>query len=176
MIDDTKTTDEFDHVRTNLCEDDTEVKVITNALNEALALYQWEYQNACYRAKRDITNQLNKALIVVKEHLNFLGQYTLIQDLEEAFEGSDAGLRISNILTLVGKYMKNCCLNATEPVKVQDEKGKSCKWTYRSVSIDKKRYENVFAKAMEKAFIEWCEVYPLDKAPDHFDNNFEPTL
>ncbi len=150
-----QTTDELEHITSNLCRGDAEIEAVTNALKEALAIYQWEYQKVTDRAKVNIEKQLNDALEVVKEHLEFLGQYTLIGDLEEVFDQPDVGLAKTNILTLIKRHMKAYCVNN---------------------GIPSKRYNNEFAKNMTTAFIEWCEVYPLDEAPEHLDLGFEPTL
>ena len=165
-------TDELEHITANICRDDTEVKIVTSALKETLSIYQWEYQQSSDRAKRDITNELNRCLCVVKKQLKFLGQEKLIDDLEYVFEHSDAGSRKSNILTEAKRHMKDYCLNAAQSTKDPD----TGNLIFKKVGIPSGRYKNEFAKSMETAFIEWCEQFPLNEPPAHLDIDFEPPI
>jgi len=150
-----RSTYSLDIVTKTICNDDNQVDIIRGALENALALYQWEYQKSTNRAKRDMTKELTDALKVVKSNLEFLGQRTLIEELEEVFTESDAGLRDSNILTLVNRHMKQYLFNCGMTPSI---------------------HKNKFAKYMERIFMEWCEAYPLDEAPASFDSDFEPPI
>ncbi len=145
---------EFEHLMLNICKGDAEIEVVTQALGEALALYQWEYQEATDRAKKVITDQLYRALKIVTDHLDLIGQYTLLKDLEDAFDRETTGLNRINLLELAREHMKSKCIG----------------------TIDAKRYDRYFAPTMKRVFIEWCKLYPLNEVPEHFDMNFEPAL
>ncbi len=51
MINSIRSTDELEHIITNICKDDAEKSAIRTALNIALNRYQWQYQNIAYGAR-----------------------------------------------------------------------------------------------------------------------------
>ncbi len=165
---------ELKYIR-EICRNDQEYKILRAALMEALVLYQWKYQEATDRDKRNIGNELNSALDIVTTHLQALGQYTICEDLISVFEDTESIYNKKNIMMAVGKHMKQCSIDKMKSIKITT-------MFYGEVSlrvpigIKENRYNNIFSVSMKDAFVEWCEEYPLDEAPSHFDNDFEPPI
>ncbi len=167
MTQDKRTTDELEHLISNICKNEIEIEIIRKALNNALQIYQWEYQNTSTRKKVTLTKELNDALTVVKKNLAILGQDTLLENLDDVFGKNIETSTKSNILSIAKQDMQQYCLTTMKSFP-----NNRCE----SIAISKSRYENEFGKLMGKAFVEWCETFPLDEAPVHFDMYFEPPI
>lgn len=170
-----KMTDELQHIVINICKDGIEVKIVTDALQEALASYQWFYQEATKRQKRDISKQVTNALTIVQEQLRMLGQVSLIEKLNDVFYEPEVGLNKDNIVTMATKGMREKCIKYTRSIQIKIPSKKKINLSL-PIGISSSRYKNEFARRMKIAFIEWCEEYPLDEPPKHYDNDFEPDI
>ncbi len=158
-----------------ICKNDQEYKILRSALMETLVLYQWKYQNASERYKCNISNELDAALKIVKTHLKTLGQYTLCDDLTDVFEDTESKYNKKNIVMTAGKYMQKYSINKINPIMIMPTSYGRV-YLRAPVGIDETRYKNIFSASMKKAFVEWCEEYPLAEAPTHFDDAFEPPM
>jgi len=170
-----KMTDELQHIVINICRNEIEVKIVMNALKEVLASYQWFYQKATNRQKRDISKQVDNALAIVQEKLMMLGQISLIEKLNDVFYEPEVGLNKDNIVTKATKGMREKCIKYTRKIQIKTPSKKKINLSL-PIGISSSRYKNEFARSMKIAFIEWCEEYPLDKPPKHYDNDFEPDI
>ena len=143
----------IEHMATTHCNNDEEVKAMYNALETALMNYQWYYQNASDKKFVTVNNQTRKAVETTLELLRSQGHDSLISEIEYALQDSldDSTLTKSKVITQAKRTMKSVM---TEIVKQE-------------------RYDNVFGKLMGEAFIEHCNTFQLDEAPEHFDLHFE---
>ncbi len=150
-------TDTLVNIVKEYCRDDKEVDLVRRVLKETLCVYQWHYQTAKNKVYRDVENPSAKAIQRVLELLRDKGQNTLAEEMEDALynDANSSVLVKSKVISQVTKYMKTLLL-------------------YNGMSTS--RYKNDFARLMARAFIDHCKQYPLDKAPEHFDSNFEPMI
>ncbi len=151
-----KSTDELEYLTTVFCSSDESVDAVRCVLEGTLDRYQWHYQIASERDYRNIDKSSTAAIGIVVELLQNAGQNSLADDVADALynDRDTSTLTKDKVLFQVKNHMKKLLL----------ERG-------MTFSV----YKNNFAKQMEKTFIEWCDTYPLDEAPAHFDNEFEPT-
>ncbi len=151
-----KSTDELEYLTTVFCSSDESVDAVRNVLESVFERYQWYYQSASERDYKNIDKSSTSAINTVVELLKAAGQNSLADNVADALynDRDTSTLTKDKVLFQVKNHMKKLLL----------ERG-------MTFSV----YKNNFAKQMEKTFIEWCETYPLDEAPVHFDNEFEPT-
>lgn len=150
-----RTTDELEYLTETLCDADHRVDIVRSVLESALSIYQWHYQTASGKVYRDVKDASAKAIDKVIILLKNAGQNSLADDVADAlYNDSDTSvLTKSKVISQVKVHMKILLLE-------------------RKMSLS--NYENNFAEQMKKTFIEWCDTYPLDEAPAHFDQDFEP--
>lgn len=153
-----KSTYSLDIITDTLCKDDEQVNIIREILKDTLAIYQWHYQAATDH--QEYKNARNGADLAVKKVIALLkakGQDTLAGEVAEALQNDDTAstLTKSKVLSQAKEHMKQ---------KLFDH------------GMKQDKYSKKYAKYMEYSFTEWCEKYPLDEAPAHFDDSFEPTL
>ncbi len=153
-----KSTYTLDIITDTLCKDDNQADSIRSILKTALDMYQWEYQvstdNQVYRSAK---NGASLAVTKVVELLKAKGQNTLADEVEYALYNDDATSTLTRrkVLSQINKYMKKQLIEG---------------------GISFSKYKNEFSVQMETAFHEWCAEYPLEKAPEHFDRDFEPSI
>jgi hypothetical protein len=135
---------------------DEEKKAMYKALETALAKYQWYYQNASEKKFVTVDNQTRKAIDTVLKLLHDQGHYSLIGEVEYALDIDKSTLTKSKVLTKVKRILK------AEMLKCE--------------SIKLSRYKDDLAELMCESFIEHCEVFPLDKAPETMDMHFTPWI
>ena len=58
--------------------------------------------------------------------------------------------------------------------KVFSQAKKHMKNRFLSVGMSSSTYEKGLVYSMDYLFKEWCEEFPLEKAPAHFDDDFYP--
>ncbi len=151
-----RSTDTLAHVTTNICKNDKQVDIVRTVLEKTLSLYQWHYQTATDNQQyRNAKSGASKSVAETIELLRNSGQDALADEVEVALHNNDATSTLTRkkVLSQAKKHMKELLLDSGLPVG---------------------EYNKYYAKHLEKAFIEWCEIYPLDEAPEHFDNSFEP--
>ena len=44
------------------------------------------------------------------------------------------------------------------------------------IAIQKNSYQWYLDTGIKEAFKEWCDTFSLDEAPEHFDNDWEPSI
>ncbi len=144
----------IEHMATTHCNNDEEVKAMYKALETALRQYQWYYQNASDKKFVTVDNQTRKAIETTLNLLRSQGHDSLIGEIEYALQDSldDSTLTKSKVLTQAKRTMKSVMIE----------------------TVKQERYDNVFGKLMGEAFIEHCNTFQLDEAPEHFDLHFNP--
>ena len=147
-------TDNIEHIASAYCNSKEEVKVMYEAFETALRHYQWYYQNASEKKFVTVSNQTRKAVEITLNLLRYQGHDSLIGEIEYALQDSldDSTLTKSKILTQAKQIMKSIMTKVIKP----------------------KLYDEDFGKRMGKAFVEYCETFPLDESPAHFDLKFDP--
>ena len=154
-----KTTDTLENTIRLFCKNDKDHRkdIIINILDETLQRYQWHYQDAIdgkqYRDVRD-SNQLHIDATI--QLLKNGGQYTLADDIKEALFNDDK----------TSTFTKD---------KVLSQAKKHMKEQFVTAGIVASTYNKDLAYPMEFIFKEWCEKFPLDEAPAHYDKDFDPT-
>ena len=152
-----QTTDTLSHILDTLCKNEEDQTAINKSFHEALQKYQWHYQNSTDKQQdRNANRSASKAIQKVITLLKNVGQYTLANDIIDAL-----GEPYNDFST----YTKRNVIS----VVVKD-----LKESVQRYKISNSRYKNIFATPLKEAFIEWCEKYPLKKAPEHFDFDFDP--
>ncbi len=131
--------------------------IIKEALEDALSFYQWHYQIASDKAYRDVESSSAKAIDKVIKLLKNAGQNSLADDVVDALYND----RDTSTLT---------------KDKVLSQAKKDMKIMMAKKGISKNDYSDLYNEITEKSFLEWCELYPLDEAPAHFDYNWEPPI
>lgn len=149
-----KSTYSLDIITNTLCKDNGQVDIIRSVLKDTLAVYQWHYQTATdHQQHRDAKNGADLAVTKVIALLRSKGQDTLADEVAEALQNDDVASTLTKgkVLSQAKEHMKQKLLSS---------------------GMKPWKYSKEFTKYMEHAFIEWCEKYPLDEAPAHFDNDF----
>ena len=160
-----KTTYSLDIITDTICKNDIQIDMIRNILKNTLECYQWYYQTATDH--QEYVNAANNSKIAVPKTTKLLrdsGQYTLADEVEEVLynDPSTSILTKSKVLSQAKKFMKEAILG---------EKSMEKEYKRRLGKYNKK-----YSKLLGLAFKEWCEAYPLDSAPEHFDSNWEPPM
>ncbi len=153
-----KTTKTLENTIKSFCGDDNKDKknMIINILDNALQAYQWHYQSAIgKKAYRDVRNSNQLHIDAAIQLLENEGQYTLAEDVREALFNDDKTSTFTKekVLSQAKKYMKIQFLEA---------------------GVRESTYNKDYAYSMEFIFKEWCAKHPLDRAPEHFDYDFDP--
>ncbi len=176
-----------------ICKDDKEVDFIKSVLEETLSIYQWHYQTASNKPKRDVGASAERAVERTIKLLRDIGQNTLAEEVENVLV-DDSILTKSIILSSAKKEMKDKILLVYKVEKklrefeIAYDKGKISNDVFEerkqkidqflktssNYGITESTYKNNYASLLAEAFKEWCKKYPLDKAPASFDQNFEP--
>ncbi len=176
-----------------ICKDDKEIDFIKSVLEETLSMYQWHYQTASDKPKRDVKDSAERAAKKTIKLLRDVGQNTLAEEVENVLV-DDSILTKSIILSSAKKEMKDKILfaykvekklrefeTAYDKVKIssdvfEERKQKIDEFfkVFPNYGITESTYKNNYASLLAEAFKEWCEKYPLDEAPAHFDQDFEP--
>ena len=142
----------IDAMATSHCDNNTEVQAMYSALETALSQYQWYYQQASETKFVTVDVQTTKAIQTTLNFLYAQGQDSVADRLEEVVYDLDKStLTKSKVLTKAKVLIRK---EMTKVFKV-------------------KRYEDKFAKLMGEAFIEHCEEFQLDKAPEDLDNQYK---
>ena len=149
-----RSTYSLDIIINTLCNNDKQSDIIRQVLSDTLALYQWHYQvTDDHQSNRDATSGADKATAKVLELLKAAGEDTLADEVEVALyrDASADTLTRRQVILLAKKYIKEQLFE---------------------VGMSYDIYKDKFSKKMERAFIEWCEEYPLEEAPASFDSDF----
>ena len=188
-----KSTYSLDSIVDTVCKDDKEADFIRRILAETLSIYQWHYQTASDKPQRDVENS---AVIAVKKTIKLLqdiGQNTLAEEVESVLVDNSI-LRKGTILSNAKNHMKDKILIRDKlekkllEIETAYDKGKISKDAFKekkqkiekyfniypNYGITASTYKNNYAMMLSEAFIEWCKKYPLKKAPDHLDFDFDP--
>ena len=150
-----KTTDTLKNTIETYCKDDDHAEFLCNVLDETLQLYQWYYQTAQSKAYRDVDNHYTSHIKTTIQLLRDIGQITLADEVKNAlFNDSATSIYTKNkILSQAKKHMKN---------------------KFLSVNMPSSTYEKGLAYSMGYLFEEWCEIFPLEESPAHFNDDFYP--
>ena len=151
------TTKKLEMINKDICRNDEERAIVNDSLKSALDTYQWYYQNASIKQYRDVENTTNKAIDTVVDLLKKRGDNSLAKNVKDALHNDRKSslLTKSKILTLAKKHIRQELL-------------------IKGISIS--RFKDKFSKNMGDAFLEWCDIYSLTEAPDHFDSDWEPPI
>lgn len=152
-----KSTYSLEILRKTVCQNEDEIVAVEYALNTVLELNQWAYQNTDdHQQYRDAKNAAIKARDKVVKLLRLKGDNTLANQVADALAEypKDSTITRGKVLSNAKKVMKEECLIRSE------------------ITIG--RYNKDFSEYMELAFIELCQEYPLENAPDYFDSGFDP--
>ncbi len=184
----------LDILYNTVCKDDQEIDFIDGVFRECLAFHQWHYQMAPDKQKRDVLASAEKSTKKTIQLLRDLGQYSLADDVEYFLIGGvwtkeDIISDVRKILkekllmndSLKGAMKKNESLYANEEISKEkyNENYQALEEQivlYTDFNITPSVYKNKYATILVEAFKEWCDEYPLEKAPDHFDYTFDPSI
>ncbi len=149
------TTKILEKINKDICWSDKERAIVNDTLKNTLDIYQWYYQNASNKQYRDVEYATKRAIATVVNLLEKRGDNSLAKTIKDTLynDRKNSLLTKSKILTLAKNNIKQ---------------------ELSSKGISLSRFKNKFSKNMGDAFLEWCEVYPLTEAPDHFDSDWEP--
>ncbi len=154
---DGNTTKILERINKNICWSDEERAIVNDTLKDTLSIYQWYYQNASDKQYRDVESVTRKAIDTVVDLLEKRGDSSLAQSVKDALfnDQKNSLLTKNKVLSHAKMHIKQELLN-------------------KGVSIS--RFKNKFSKNMGDAFLEWCEMHPLTKAPEHFGSDWEPPI
>jgi hypothetical protein len=133
------------------------IDIVKEILQETLSLYQWHYQEASGKQYRNVSKSSKRVIKKVVSLLRGEGQNSLAKEVEDALVDMPeySTLTKNKVMSQVKKYMK---------AKMIVHK------------ISKQDYYDLYREIAEKSFVEWCEKYPLEKAPEYYDNDWEPPI
>lgn len=152
-----KSTYSLDQLRNTVCKSPKDVEAVESALQGALELFQWAYQNTNnHQQYRNASSGASKAIKKVVALLRVTGDDTLADSVEYKLSeyAEDSILIRSKVLSSAKNWM------IEEFIKISQK--------------SKSTYKNRYSTLMEEAFKELCDTYPLESAPDHFDSDFDP--
>lgn len=148
-----------------ICKNKEEKSLITTSLYYSLHLFQWQWQNAPTRQKRDLIKSADSSIKNVIELLKNKGDPNLAERVKDVLLDNNTNLKLDtydcykenkkNIESRVKKFLKEEC---TKPKGL----------------ITKKKYNEHYSVHLNSAFIEFCERYPLKEPPEYLDSEFDP--
>ncbi len=152
-----RSTDELAYLTNAFCSSDESVDAIRSVLESALGVYQWHYQVASDKQYDSTQKSSARVIAATIELLKNAGQDSLADEVADALYNDidTSTLTKAKVLSQVKKHMKKLLLKRGMPEYI---------------------YNNNFARQMESTFIEWCDTYPLDEAPAHYNKDFEPPI
>ena len=149
-----KTTDTLENTINTFCKKDGHAEFLCSVLDETLQLYQWHYQaSEEVKEYRNVRNRYTVHIKTTIQLLKDIGQHTLADNVKDAlYNDKESSVYTKNkVLSQVKKHMKS---------------------RFLSVNIPSSTYDKGLVYSMEYLFKEWCEKFPLEEAPAHFDEDF----
>ena len=151
-----KTTDTLENTIKTYCKDDEHAEFLCSVLDDTLQRYQWHYQTSeKIKEYRNVRNRYTVHIETTIQLLHDVGQHTLADNVKDAlYNDKETSVYTQNkVFSQAKKHMKN---------------------KFLSVNMPSSTYEKGLAYSMGYLFEEWCETFPLEESPAHFNDDFYP--